>query len=52
MMTPRSCNGTLRYLNRKLTELKKLPNLKELDCTYTAEPWNPTHERLADLEEL
>ncbi|KAI0849800.1 hypothetical protein F5Y00DRAFT_234886 [Daldinia vernicosa] len=49
LMTRQECYDTLAYIRR---EFKKAKSAQDIDINITAQPWNPTHERLADLEEI
>ncbi|KAK3938154.1 hypothetical protein QBC46DRAFT_441511 [Diplogelasinospora grovesii] len=53
-MTKAYCEKTCKYIRTELRKLKRFLGLWKRNLVYgvNSQPWNPTHESLADLEEL
>ncbi|KAI0593784.1 hypothetical protein F4775DRAFT_596851 [Biscogniauxia sp. FL1348] len=51
-MTKANSEKFCRYVRKELKNLKRRLQPRKLDSSVNLQPWNPTHESLADLEEL
>ena len=51
-MTKKQCSETVEYIRNEFESFKIDRGRKTLDVQVTPQLWNPTHERLADLDEM
>lgn len=51
-MTEEDCDATVRYIEDRFKDFKAKYRLERLSLTVARQHWNPSHERLADLEEM